>query len=192
MTLALHPPHIDPWAALDLIANGEHLRAYVPPAEMPVGQQIILLRLRKRDELAIKVLASLRSMGVPEPSKADWSALFASRHIDRLPALTYLKGELQRNKGAIQLTPVTGLQAAVAVADHLAAKLGIHHIARRGPVGTHGHCVTCTCGWSTYSSAGFSGRSSAGNYAALHLKQAAEGTLPEAYRIPRFKAEVES
>lgn len=163
---------------------------YVLPAELPLGQQMVLLILRPRDELARKVLESLRAMAVPEPSKADWSALFASRHIDRLPKDTVLTGgDASRNKGPITLTPIAGLQAAVAVAKHLAAKLGIHHVTKHPPVGTHGFSAACTCGWSTYGAASGSGQSSVGNYAALHLKQATDGTLPPAYVL---KAEVVS
>ncbi len=166
---------------------------YTPPAELPLAQQMVLLILRPRDALALKVLAAMRAMGVPEPTKDDWHALTLSKHITRAPKVTYLKLEqVQRGKGRLQLTPVAGLLAAKTVADLLAVKYGIHHITHQTAFGTLGHSVSCTCGWGTYGTAGDGARSSVGNYVRLHLRQAAEGMLPEAYRIPRFKAEATS
>lgn len=162
---------------------------YVPPAELPLAQQMVLLILRRRDALAQKVLTAMRGMGVPEPTKDDWHALVLSRHLTRMPRETCLRGgESRTNKGPLQLTPVMGLLAAKAVADHLAVRYGIHHLTFNPPVGNHGHWVRCTCGFSTFGGAGDSGRSSVANYGRLHLEQAETDTLPPKFKLPRFEA----
>lgn len=181
------------WPALEAVRVAPPRPLYVPPAELPLAQQMVLMILRRRDELAQKILTAMRAMGVPEPTKDDWHALILSKHVTRAPKVTYLKlGEVERGKGVLRLTPVAGLLAAKKVADLLAVKYGIHHITRQTAVGTLGHACRCTCGWSTFGTASGSGRSSVGNYARLHLEQAEKGTLPEAYRLPRFTAEVVS
>lgn len=166
---------------------------YIPPAELPLAQQMVLLILRRRDALAVKVLTAMRTMGVPEPTEDDRKALVISRHVTRAPKVTYLKlTEVERGEGVLQLTPVTGLLAAKKVADLLAVRYGIHHITRQTAFGTLGHSCRCTCGWGTYGTASGSGQSSVGNYAARHLEQAASDTLPPKFKLPRFTAEVVS
>lgn len=107
-----------------------------PEPQMPFGQKMALLKLRK-GELAAAILAKLAEMSAPEPAKTDWLALIEGRLIRRNFA--------QSPAGRLELTP-PGLSAVGAVMRELAPKYGIHIFSRSGGRGTERGMVSrCSC-----------------------------------------------
>jgi hypothetical protein len=92
-----------------------------PEPELPIGQKIVLLKLRK-GELAATILDHLREMSAPEPTKADWSAMIEARYIRR--------DFSDSDTGRLVMMPA-GLSKCHGIMRDLAKKLSIHQFERR-------------------------------------------------------------
>lgn len=110
--------------------------------EMPLGQVIALLKVRKGgdDSLFGRVLEKLLAAGNPDSGQMDRAALIAEGCI-----------QYDAKLRDFVLLP-RGLFKAQALARELAKSLGVHHIsysaASRGS--NRGPTVACSCGWNTF------------------------------------------
>lgn len=146
---------------------------YTPATDLPTGQKMALLVIRS-NTLADQILEHLREMSAPEPGEADVAELISQSRVTL------------RN-GVSVLTP-GGLYSVSDIMRDYARKFGIHDVSYGGANGNHGPSARCTCGWGTYQPNNRSAVLTLSRYAAQHLQQAKAGTLPEAYRLPKFEA----
>jgi hypothetical protein len=141
-----------------------------PPAEpeLPIGQKIVLLKLRKGD-LAATILDHLHEMSAPEPTKADWSAMIEARYIRR--------DFSDSDTGRLVMMPA-GLSKCHGIMRDLAKKLSIHQFERSG--GTRAGLLSqCSCGWQS-SRAHYSqgGQSKLNSVESFHIKIVETGKWP--------------
>lgn len=140
----------------------------MPEPELPIGQKIVLLKLRKGD-LAKAILDHLREMSVPEPTKADWSAMIEARYIRR--------DFSDSPTGRLVMMPA-GLSKCHVVMRDLAMKLSIHRFVRSGGKGS-GVYSTCSCGWrSSYARDSSGGQSKLNSSETWHIKMVESGQWP--------------
>lgn len=104
---------------------------YVRPADLPIGQKLALLTMR-RGELAEEVLAACKECLIHPPRLHHFRALVEGGYAIR-------PGQYHR------LTPM-GSSAANDVARAMARQLGIHRFTTGG--GRFYHTLYCTCGYS--------------------------------------------
>lgn len=136
--------------------------------DMPRGQVIALLRIRKRegdtDSLVAQVLAKLLALGNPDSGQMDRAALIADGYIQ-------FDGELRD----FVLLP-RGLFKAQALARELAKTLGVHHIAYRSAArgSNRGPTVACSCGWNTWATK--TNANTLRVFASRHLEKVEAGT----------------
>lgn len=136
-----------------------------PEPELPIGQKIVLLKLRK-GELAAKILDHLREMSVPEPVKADWSAMIEARYIRR--------DYSDVATGRLVMMPA-GLSKCHAIMKDLAQKFSIHQFMRSGGRGS-GLVSQCSCGWrSGYARDSRGGQSKLNSSESWHIRQVESG-----------------
>jgi hypothetical protein len=135
---------------------------------MPIGQKIVLLKLRK-GELAAAILEHLREMSAPEPTKADWSAMIEARYIRR--------DFSDSDTGRLVMMPA-GLSKCHGIMRDLAKKFSIHQFVRQGS-SRAGLLSQCSCGWQSsrvhYSQGGESKLNSVESF---HIKMVETGKWP--------------
>ncbi len=113
------------------------LPAPAPEPELPLGQRIVLLKLR-RGELAAAIREKLAAMSVPEPLKSDWSAMIEANYVGR----TFVKGGV----GKLALTPSAHAKVHE-IMRGAAVAYGVHLMQRSGNVrGKYGITTRCSCG----------------------------------------------
>jgi hypothetical protein len=136
--------------------------------ELPIGQKIVLLKLRK-GELAATILEHLREMSAPEPTKADWSAMIEARYIRR--------DFSDSATGRLVMMPA-GLSKCHKIMRDLALKFSIHQFVRQGS-SRAGLLSQCSCGWQS-SRAHYSqgGESKLNSVESWHIKMVESGQWP--------------
>jgi hypothetical protein len=150
------------------VAEPAPVEAPAPEPELPIGQKIVLLKLRK-GELAQAILDHLREMSVPEPTKADWLAMIEARYIRR--------DFSDSPTGRLVMMPA-GLSKCHKVMLDLAKKFSIHQFVRSGG-SRSGLRSSCSCGWtSPYAHYSQGGQSRLNSAETFHIKMVETGKWP--------------
>lgn len=154
--------------ACDSLAPALPIEPPKPEPELPLGQKMILLKLRK-GELAAKILQHLAEMSAPEPGKADWSAMIEARYIRR--------DFSDSPTGRLVMMPA-GLSKCHVVMLDFAERFAIHQFMRAGGKGS-GRYSTCSCGWrSTLARDSRGGESKLDSAERWHVKFVETGQWP--------------